>query len=77
MHPGGMALDVRFEDGPAAGRSKHYAYLSTALPSLAWTGEQGEIQAVYHRAGEQPDAGGVWHYRRADVARRATSATVA
>lgn len=61
-----MALDVQFEDGPAAGQTKHYGHLGTALPSLAWTGESGSVQAIYHRSSDVPDSKGFWHYRRAD-----------
>ena len=61
-----MPIVVRFEDGPAAGETRDYAYLSAALPRLAWTGEAGDVQAIYDRAGEDPDRAGVWHYRRAE-----------
>jgi hypothetical protein len=64
-----MSVDVRFEDGPAAGQQKRYEYLSTALPSLAWTGEHGRVEAVYHRGADSPDAAGVWHYHQVDVRR--------
>jgi hypothetical protein len=53
-----MALDVRFEDGPAIGQTTHYAYLSVPLPSLAWTGESGGVEAVYHRSSDNPDPDG-------------------
>ena len=61
-----MPVIVCFEDGPASGQIKQYGYLSVPLPRLAWTGERGEVQAVYARRSEDPDADGVWHYRRVD-----------
>lgn len=62
-----MSVDVYFDDGPAAGRIEHLAYLSVALPSLAWTGESDQVQAIYHRLGENADPDGVWHYRRSET----------
>lgn len=62
-----MVLSVRFDDGPAAGREKRYPRLDVALPSLAWTGEDGRVQAVYRRAADGPDLEGFWHYQRLDV----------
>jgi|GraSoiStandDraft_5_1057265.scaffolds.fasta_scaffold2870562_1 hypothetical protein len=62
-----MALDVRFEDGPAIGQTTHYAYLSVPLPSLAWTGESGGVEAVYHRSSDNPDPDGRWRYRRSEA----------
>lgn len=59
-----MSVDVYFDDGPAAGHIEHLAYLGVALPSLAWTGESDQVQAIYHRHGEDADPDGVWHYRR-------------
>ena len=60
-----MPIVVRFEDGPAEGETRSCCYLNAALPRLAWTGDAGEVQAVYDRAGDDPDRAGVWHYRRA------------
>jgi hypothetical protein len=62
-----MSVDVRFEDGPAAGQQQRYEYLSIALPSLAWTTADGRVEAVYHRRTDRPDASGVWPYYQADL----------
>lgn len=59
-----MSVVVCFEDGPAVGQIRDYAYLSIALPRLAWTGDHGEVQAVYDRESDGPDVHGIWHYRQ-------------
>jgi hypothetical protein len=59
-----VAVKVLFEDGPAVGRTEDYTYLSTALPSLAWSGDSGRIEAVYHRSADTPEPDGVWRYHR-------------
>jgi hypothetical protein len=60
-----MSVVVRFEDGPAMGQTRDYSYLDIALPRLTWTGDSDHVLAVYDRSSDQPDADGVWHYRRA------------
>ena len=49
-----MSVVVCFEDGPAVGQIRDYAYLSIALPRLAWTGDHGEVQALYDRECDVP-----------------------
>jgi len=53
-----MPIVVRFEDGPAEGETRSYSYPGASLPRLAWTGDAGEVQAVYDRAGDDPDPRG-------------------
>ena len=64
-HADPMSVVVRFEDGPAMGQTRDYSYLDIALPRLTWTGDADHVLAVYDRSSDQPDADGVWHYRRA------------
>jgi hypothetical protein len=64
-HADPMSVVVRFEDGPAMGQTRDYSYLDIALPRLTWTGDSDHVLAVYDRSSDQPDADGVWHYRRA------------
>jgi hypothetical protein len=63
-----MSVVVCFEDGPAVGQIRDCAYLSVALPRLAWTGDHGEVQAVYDRECDRPDDHGMWHYRQNKLA---------
>ncbi|GAA4963068.1 hypothetical protein WHI96_23925 [Pseudonocardia tropica] len=60
-----MAVDVRFLDGPAAGITTHFAYMSIPLPSLYWSDNRTHRQAVYRRVEDYPDTDGAWLYRAA------------
>ncbi|MEU7812973.1 hypothetical protein [Pseudonocardia sp. NPDC049154] len=58
-----MAVNVRFEDGPARGQVVRYGYMSVPLPSLFWTDSTSGRGAVYKRVEELPDVTGAWRYR--------------
>jgi hypothetical protein len=53
-----MAIDVRFEDGPARDQVVHYGYLSISLPSLFWIDPDSHRGAVYKRVEDLPDTTG-------------------